>query len=68
LLLGLDSLTTIDDRVISAAIVALRRLRDLGGAVGLITRNTSHRKRLADIGLDRVFDILASVEETNPRG
>jgi anti-anti-sigma regulatory factor len=60
LLLGLDRLPALDDAVISAAIVALRKLRDIGGTVQLVTCNTSHREHLARIGLDRVFDIFAS--------
>jgi anti-anti-sigma regulatory factor len=64
LLLGLDSLSTLDDGILSATIVALRRLRDAGGTVRLVTRKTSHRTRLALTGLNRVFQILASVEET----
>jgi anti-anti-sigma regulatory factor len=64
LLLGLDSLSTLDDGVLSATIVALRRLRDVGGTVRLVTRKTSHRTRLALTGLDRVFHIIANVEET----
>jgi anti-anti-sigma regulatory factor len=63
LLLGLDTLSTLDDGVIAATIVALRKLRDIGGTVHLVTGNPSHRKRLAQLGLDRVFDILASPEE-----
>jgi anti-anti-sigma regulatory factor len=67
LLLGLDRLSILDDAVISATIVALRRLRDIGGTVHLVTCNTSHREHLARIGLNRVFGIFASAEEAEPR-
>jgi anti-anti-sigma regulatory factor len=69
LLLGLDGLSILDDAVISGTIVALRKLRDIGGTVALVTGNPTHRKRLTQLGLDRVFDILASPEdaERHPR-
>jgi anti-anti-sigma regulatory factor len=67
LLLGLDNVPTLDDGVLSATIVALRRLREVGGTVRLVTQNSSHRKRLAITGLDRVFYSLASAEETMTR-
>lgn len=60
LLLGLDDLSILDDAVIAGTIVALRKLRDVGGTVCLVTGNDTHRKRLAQLGLDRVFDVLAS--------
>ena len=68
LLLGLDDLSMLDDAAISATIVALRRIRSIGGTVRLVTGNASHRQRLAQVGLDRVFDILASPEEAYSRG
>jgi anti-anti-sigma regulatory factor len=68
LLLELDGLSIIDDAVISAMVVALRKLREVGGTVRLITDNSGHRERLAHIGLDRVFDIYASPEDADPRG
>jgi anti-anti-sigma regulatory factor len=63
LLLGLDGLPILDDAVISESIVALRKLRDVGGTVRLVTGNATHRERLSQLGLDRVFDILANPEE-----
>jgi len=57
LVLGLDNLPALDDTVLSAAIVALRRLRDLGGSVRLATQNPAHQKRLAQTGLDRIFAV-----------
>ena len=62
LLLGLDSLAAFDDAAMLAMIVALRRLREIGGTVRLVTRNAGHRERLALTGLDRVFDVFASAE------
>jgi hypothetical protein len=53
LLLGLDSLSTLDDALLSATIVALRRLRDAGGTVRLVTRKTSQRTRLASADVCR---------------
>ena len=67
LLLGLDGLSILDDAAISGTIVALRKLRDIGGTVGLVTGNPAHRKRLAQLGLDRVFDIMASPEDAEPQ-
>ena len=57
LVLGLDNLPALDDAVFSAAILALRRLREIGGSVRLATQNPAHRKRLAQTGLDRIFTI-----------
>jgi anti-anti-sigma regulatory factor len=68
LLLGLDSLSIIDDAVISALIGALRKLREIGGTVRLSTSNADHRERLAHIGLDRVFDVCGGPEEADRRG
>ena len=64
LLLGLDALSILDDAVIASMIVALRELRDVGGTVRLVTGNGAHRKRLAQLGLDRVFDVLSNPEKT----
>jgi anti-anti-sigma regulatory factor len=57
LVLGLDNLPALDDAVLSAAIVALRRLREIGGNVRLATQNPAHQKRLAQAGLDRIFAV-----------
>lgn len=65
LMLGLDSLPTLDDAVIAATIVALRRIRERGGTVRLVTRSVEHRTRLALAGLDRVFDIFSSAEDAD---
>jgi anti-anti-sigma regulatory factor len=62
LLLGLDGLPILDDALIAGTIIALRKLRDVGGTVCLVTGNNIHRKRLAQLGLDRVFDVLSSPE------
>jgi anti-anti-sigma regulatory factor len=63
LLLGLDGVSILDDAVISGTIVALRKLRDVGGTVRLLTGNPIHHERLSQLGLDRVFDILATPDE-----
>jgi|ERR1700723_234473 anti-anti-sigma regulatory factor len=63
LVVGLDSLARLDDAVISAIIVALRGLRAIGGTVRLVTQSVTHRRHLAAIGLDRVFDVFATAEE-----
>jgi hypothetical protein len=63
LLLGLDSLSIIDDAVVAAVFVALLTLRESGDTVRLITDNLGHRKRLADIGLHLVLDIFASTDD-----
>jgi hypothetical protein len=46
LLVGLDSLPNLDDGVLAAAIIALRRLRESGGTLRLKTGNASHRRTL----------------------
>jgi anti-anti-sigma regulatory factor len=66
LVFGLDSLAALDDNVMSATIVALRRLRDVGGSVRLVTRNPAHLQRLATTGLDRVFSIYSNAAEAEP--
>jgi anti-anti-sigma regulatory factor len=67
LILGLDNLSTLDDAALSATIVALRRLREAGGTVALITQSVAHRKRLVATGLDRIFDVFATAEEARGR-
>jgi anti-anti-sigma factor len=67
LVLGLDSLSMLDDASIAAMIVALRRLREIGGTVRLVTQSAAHRKRLMLTGLDRIFDVFASAEEAQGR-
>jgi len=57
LIIGLDRLASLDDEALSATIVALRRHREAGGTVRLVTQNAVHRDRLARTGLDRVFDV-----------
>jgi anti-anti-sigma regulatory factor len=54
---GLDSLPNLDDSVIAAAITALRRLREFGGTLRLITKKPSHRRTLSATGLDHVFEL-----------
>jgi anti-anti-sigma regulatory factor len=63
LVVGLDSLATLDDAAISATIVALRGLRETGGTVRLVTQSVTHRQHLKAMGLDRIFAIFASFEE-----
>ena len=63
LVIGLDNLKAFDDAVASATILALRRLRDAGGSVRLVTANDAHRQRLALTGLDRVFEIYPNACE-----
>lgn len=67
LALGIDNLAALDDAAISATIVALRRLREIGGTVRLVTRNAAHLKRLAQTGLDHVFDVM-TLEFAPPNG
>jgi anti-anti-sigma regulatory factor len=57
LIIGLDRLASLDDEALSATIVALRRHRESGGTVRLVTQNAVHRDRLARTGLDRVFEV-----------
>jgi len=68
LVIGLDSLPVFDDAAVSAAIIALRRLREVGGSVRLVTHNAAHRQELALTGLDHVFDVYASADEAEPGG
>jgi anti-anti-sigma regulatory factor len=58
---GLDSIASLDDAVIRELIRALRRLRDVGGAVRLDTSRSSICAALRENGLDRIFQILAPV-------
>jgi anti-anti-sigma regulatory factor len=67
LVMGLDSLAAFDDGAVSAAIVALRRLREAGGSVRLVTGNAAHRKQLEMTGLDRIFDVFSSADEAERR-
>jgi anti-anti-sigma regulatory factor len=67
LVLGLDSLAALDDAAISATIVALRILREVGGTVWLVTGNAAYRDYLALTGLDRIFEVWASVSEADGR-
>ena len=62
LLHGLEELSTLDDAVIAGTIVALRKLRDVGSTVGLISVKKTHRRHLAKLGLDRVLEVLSSPE------
>ena len=57
LVFGLDNLAELDDAAISAAILALRGLHEIGGTVRLVTQNATHRRHLEAMGLDRIFDI-----------
>ena len=63
LVIGLDNLAAFDDAVASATIVALRRLREAGGSVRLVTAKAAHRQRLALTGLDHVFAIYSDACE-----
>ena len=63
LVVGLDNLARFDAAAISAAIVALRGLREIGGTVRLVTRSATHRRSLEATGLDHVFDVFATREE-----
>jgi anti-anti-sigma factor len=67
LVVGLDSLSSLDNAAISATIVALRRLRENGGTVRLVTRSAAHRQHLSSMGLDRIFDVFTSFEEAGER-
>jgi anti-anti-sigma factor len=68
LVVGLDSLASLDDAAIAATIVALRGLRETGGTVRLVTQSVTHRRYLEAMGLDRIFDVFASYEEAGTRG
>jgi anti-anti-sigma regulatory factor len=63
LVIGLDNLSAFDDAVAAAAIVALRRLREAGGSVRLVTSKATHRERLALTGLDHVFAVYSNACE-----
>src|SRR5471032_3164872 len=65
LIIGLDRLASLDDEAMAATIVALRRYRDGGGSVRLLTQNAAHRERLALAGLDRIFDVVASAGDVH---
>lgn len=63
LVVGLDNLARLDAPAVSAAIVALRGIREIGGTVRLVTQSATHRRSLKAMGLDRVFDVFATREE-----
>src|SRR5271168_2711750 len=65
LVVGLDSLSRLDDAAISATIVALRGLREIGGTVRLVTQSVAHREHLEAMALDRIFGVFASFEEAS---
>jgi anti-anti-sigma regulatory factor len=68
LVLGLDCLTEFNDAAASATIVALRKLREVGGSVRLVTDNADHLIRLEATGLDRIFEIVPTEPLRAPRG
>src|SRR5258708_23676364 len=63
LVVGLNNISVLDDAAIAALIVSLRRLREAGGAIRLVTTNPEHRKRLALTSLDRLFEVFESPTE-----
>jgi len=67
LVVGLDSLSILDDAAISGTIVALRGLREIGGTVRLVTQSVAHRRHIEAIGLDRIFDVFSSFDEAGRR-
>jgi anti-anti-sigma regulatory factor len=66
LIIGLDRLAAIDDEAMSAIIVALRRVRETGGTIRLVTRNAHHHERLSIAGLDRIFEVFGSIDDAQP--
>jgi anti-sigma B factor antagonist len=68
LILALDTLQALDDPALNAVIIALRTMRAAGGTVRLVTSRENHRSRLSLTGLDRVFEIFATVEEAERAG
>src|SRR5579875_2668216 len=68
LILALDTLQALDDPALNAVIIALRTMRAAGGTVRLVTSREDHRSRLSLTGLDRVFEIFATVEEAERAG
>jgi anti-anti-sigma factor len=65
-IIGLDGLASLDDEAMSAIIVALRRARETGGTVRLVTRSAHHCRRLSVAGLDRIFEIFGSIDDAQP--
>jgi anti-anti-sigma factor len=63
LVVGLNNISVLDDAAIAALIVSLRRLREAGGAIRLVTTNPEHRKRLALTSLDRIFEVFESAAD-----
>lgn len=56
--IGLDSIASLDDDVIRELIRALRRVRDVGGALHLDTTRSSVLAALQATGLDRIFPVV----------
>ncbi len=64
---GLDGVTKLEAPVMAALIAALRRVRETGGTLALVTRRDDIRASLRATGLDRVFNVVATAPELEVR-
>src|SRR5581483_10619500 len=62
LTLGLDELPALDAGEMGSLIVALRRMREIGGSVVLHVTRPDMLQALAETALDRVFKVVALPE------
>jgi anti-anti-sigma regulatory factor len=67
LTVGLDAIPGLDDGVMNALIVALRRMRDGGGTVRLHVTRPDVASALEVAGLDKVFEVVAAPEGPRPK-
>jgi anti-anti-sigma regulatory factor len=67
LTVGLDEIATLDAAMMNALITALRRMRDIGGTVKLHVTRPDLLATLGETGLDKVFKVVANVDEPRAR-
>jgi anti-anti-sigma regulatory factor len=60
---GLDGVAKLEAPVMAALIASLRRLREAGGSLALVTRRDEIRGSLRATGLDRVFTVVTGMGE-----
>jgi outer membrane lipoprotein-sorting protein/anti-anti-sigma regulatory factor len=63
LTIGLDAITALEVPVMNSLIVALRRLREVGGTTRLHVTRRDLLHSLSDTGLDVVFNVVETLDE-----
>jgi anti-anti-sigma regulatory factor len=64
LIIDLDNLTHADDAVLSALILALRRLREAGASLRVLTSKDPIRNYLDSTGMRLAFGLSANADDT----